>query len=243
MLLNFGACSNRPNDTGIALFSAAVNDNNEEIAAGFITAGTNSFIYPFGKHSEGCRSLQKAAGVGTLELLNHTLLFRNMKSNAVPRESRLFYLYLALVDTTIINRIGAMHLLLGNGAPLVYRGYTLALHYAGQLSFHGGLGILLGTGADSNTVNDMSGEIALYRTNNAAIAERLIVAGTDPNSRDHDGYTLLHRACMPSNCAVAYVLLRWGADATSRSCSMPLTFLEIVQSMVEQGLQNSCNRG
>ncbi|KPI85903.1 6-phosphofructo-2-kinase/fructose-2 6-biphosphatase-1-like protein [Leptomonas seymouri] len=79
----------------------------------------------------------------------------------------------------------------------------------------------------------------LAASGDAVGARILLSGGADPNSRDYDGSTLLHIACMNGHLSVMNVLLEFGADASlvDRDGFTPLEvaeengFADIVQSL------------
>ncbi|KAG5502085.1 hypothetical protein GH5_05029 [Leishmania sp. Ghana 2012 LV757] len=68
----------------------------------------------------------------------------------------------------------------------------------------------------------------LAASGDAAGARILLTGGADPNSRDYDGRTLLHIACMNGRLSVVMLLLEFGADASlvDREGNTPLDVAE-----------------
>ncbi|KAG5476336.1 hypothetical protein LSCM1_04038 [Leishmania martiniquensis] len=68
----------------------------------------------------------------------------------------------------------------------------------------------------------------LAASGDAAGARILLSGGADPNSRDYDGSTLLHIACMNGRLSVVTLLLEFGADASlvDRDGNTPLDVAE-----------------
>ena len=74
---------------------------------------------------------------------------------------------------------------------------------------------LLDYGALVNAQTSSYGSTPLYYScmnSNVALSRRLLVNGANPNLKDNDGYSAMHRACRKGPLELALLLVRFGAN-------------------------------